>query len=225
MVFNASLLSYDDSLRNTILDYNVDLDPLKAADSLFVWQSIGNYSLTGFEMTLRRNSLKYLVNYYLPSGLFVIVSWVGGQRNWIFSSVEMIIFWPKNFQAGFLIPPEIVPGRMTLLVTIFLVLINIFNNVTSNSPNVEGLTAISSKIGEVSHMVTWVTTLFILSLDHHLHPLRVWRLGWLRRAPAQEKQTHEEWSHQRKVKSNCFCCRLMCIAVIAHIAHCNKILS
>ena len=45
---------------------------------------------------------------------------------------------------SFLIPPEIVPGRMTLLVTIFLVLINIFNNVTSNSPNVEGLTAISS---------------------------------------------------------------------------------
>ena len=77
MKFNASLLSYDDSLRNTILDYNVALDPLKPEDSLFIWQSIGNYSLTGFEMTLRRNSLKYLVNYYLPSGLFVVVSWVG----------------------------------------------------------------------------------------------------------------------------------------------------
>ena len=33
---------------------------------------------------------------------------------------------------------------MTLLVTLFLVLINIFNNITSNSPNVEGLTAISA---------------------------------------------------------------------------------
>ena len=76
MIFNASLLSYDDSLRNTILDYNVILDHLKPKDSLFIWQSIGNYSLTGFEMTLRRNSLKYLVNYYLPSGLFVVVSWV-----------------------------------------------------------------------------------------------------------------------------------------------------
>ena len=89
MVFNASLLSYDDSLRNTILDYNVDLDPLKAADSLFVWQSIGNYSLTGFEMTLRRNSLKYLVNYYLPSGLFVIVSWVS-------ADIEIGYFLGKN---------------------------------------------------------------------------------------------------------------------------------
>ena len=33
---------------------------------------------------------------------------------------------------------------MTLLVTLFLVLINIFNNITSNSPNVEGLTSISA---------------------------------------------------------------------------------
>ncbi|XP_023343176.1 gamma-aminobutyric acid receptor subunit pi [Eurytemora carolleeae] len=123
MQFSTSLLSYDDTIRNTILDYTVVLNPLGEDDKLFVWQSIGNYSLAGYEMVLQRNSLKYLVNYYLPSGLFVLVSWV-----------------------SFLIPPEIVPGRMTLLVTIFLVLINIFNNVTSNSPNVEGLTAISTWI-------------------------------------------------------------------------------
>ena len=121
MKFSNNLLQYDDSLRNTILDYSVQLSELKPEDSLFIWQDIGNYSQTGYEMRLKRNSLKYLVNYYLPSGLFVLVSWV-----------------------GFLIPPEIVPGRMTLLVTLFLVLINIFNNITSNSPNVEGLTSISA---------------------------------------------------------------------------------
>ena len=33
-------------------------------------------------------------------------------------------------------------GRMTLLITLFLVLVNIFNNVTTNSPKAEGLTAI-----------------------------------------------------------------------------------
>jgi hypothetical protein len=33
-------------------------------------------------------------------------------------------------------------GRMALLVTVFLVLINIFNTITTNSPNAEGLTAI-----------------------------------------------------------------------------------
>ena len=45
----------------------------------------------------------------------------------------------------FLNPPhQVVPGRMALLVTLFLVLINIFNNVTNVSPNTEGMTAISS---------------------------------------------------------------------------------
>ncbi len=43
---------------------------------------------------------------YLPSCMFVVVSWV-----------------------SFLIKPEVVPGRMALLVTLFLVLINIFNSV------------------------------------------------------------------------------------------------
>jgi hypothetical protein len=40
--------------------------------------------------------------------MFVVVSWV-----------------------SFLIKPEVVPGRMALLVTLFLVLINIFNSVRS----------------------------------------------------------------------------------------------
>ena len=72
-------------------------------------------------MKLSRNMHKYLYIYYLPSGLFVVVSWV-----------------------SFLIPPEVVPGRMAMLITLFLVLINIFNIVTSNSPNVEGMTAIAA---------------------------------------------------------------------------------
>ena len=81
-----------------------------------------NTNLTaGVEMKLKRNMMKYLYIYYLPSGLFVVVSWV-----------------------GFLIPPEVVPGRMAMLITLFLVLINIFNTVTSNSPNVEGMTAIAA---------------------------------------------------------------------------------
>ena len=50
--------------------------------------------------------MQYLVQVYLPSCMFVVVSWV-----------------------SFLIKPEVVPGRMALLVTLFLVLINIFNSV------------------------------------------------------------------------------------------------
>ena len=55
----------------------------------------GNYSVAGFELTLRRKVSHYIITYYLPSGMFVIVSWI-----------------------SFLVPPEIVPGRMTLLVII-----------------------------------------------------------------------------------------------------------
>ena len=55
--------------------------------------------------------------------MFVIVSWI-----------------------SFLVPPESVPGRMTILVTVFLVLVNIFNSITSNIPRADGLTAIESFI-------------------------------------------------------------------------------
>ena len=63
--------------------------------------------MAGFELTLQRKVSHYIITYYLPSGMFVIVSWI-----------------------SFLVPPEIVPGRMTLLVTVFLVLVNIFNSIT-----------------------------------------------------------------------------------------------
>ena len=39
---------------------------------------------------------------------------------------------------------DVIPGRMALLVTLFLVLVNIFNNVTTNTPKAEGLTAIEA---------------------------------------------------------------------------------
>ena len=65
---------------------------------------LGNFSITGIEIVFARHRLKYLYVYYLPSGLFVVVSW-----------------------ASFLVPPEIIPGRMAMLITLFLVLTNIFN--------------------------------------------------------------------------------------------------
>ena len=40
--------------------------------------------------------------------------------------------------------PPLFPGRMALLVTLFLVLVNIFNSVTANAPKAEGLTAVET---------------------------------------------------------------------------------
>ena len=41
------------------------------------------------------------------------------------------------FYISFLINPEVIPGRMTMLVTLFLVLINVHNTIQTNSPKVK----------------------------------------------------------------------------------------
>ena len=82
----------------------------------FLSLTSGNYSVAGFELTLSRKMMHYIVTCYLPSGMFVVVSWI-----------------------SFLVPPDIVPGRMALLVTVFLVLINIFNTITTNIPKADGM--------------------------------------------------------------------------------------
>ena len=53
--------------------------------------------------------------YACVPGLFVVVSWI-----------------------SFVVPPDVIPGRMALLITLFLVLVNIFNTVTTNTPKAEG---------------------------------------------------------------------------------------
>ena len=63
---------------------------------------LGNYSVTGFEMILTRRMSHYMITYYLPSSLFVVVSWT-----------------------SFLIPSDDIQGRMALLVTLFLVLVRL----------------------------------------------------------------------------------------------------
>ncbi|CAB4056186.1 unnamed protein product [Lepeophtheirus salmonis] len=132
MRFAETLLTFDPTLRNTILDYSMSMDLLREEDRILEYGALGNYSITGIEINFIRHKLKYLYVYYLPSGLFVVVSW-----------------------ASFLIPPEIVPGRMAMLITLFLVLINIFNIVTTNSPNVEGMTAIAAWMIGCIFFVFW----------------------------------------------------------------------
>ena len=73
--------------RSIVLDYDITINKLREADRIFVGGSLGNYSLAGFEMILRRHVSHYIINYYLPSGLFVVVSWI-----------------------SFLVPADIIPG-------------------------------------------------------------------------------------------------------------------
>ena len=78
-------------------------------------------SLTTFHQVTRHFYKTYFQRFIIVAGLFVIVSWI-----------------------SFLIPMDVIPGRMALLVTLFLVLVNIFNTVTTNTPKAEGLTAIEA---------------------------------------------------------------------------------
>ena len=107
--FHIIFVSLSQSLRNT--------------PSHLLSHISGNYSVTGFELTLRRKMAFYIITYYFPTGMFVIVSWI-----------------------SFLVPPESVPGRMTILVTVFLCLVNIFNSITNKIPKADGLTAIEAFI-------------------------------------------------------------------------------
>ena len=103
MMFDVSTLGYIQKTQSIILDYDIKIKNLKTQDKIFDAGALGQFSLAGFEMvspavnniliptpffqTLKRHFMSYIITYYLPSGLFVAVSWI-----------------------SFLIPPDIVPG-------------------------------------------------------------------------------------------------------------------
>ena len=68
-------------------------------------------NLSGFLVVLARNPSPFYINTYLPTGLLTIISFI-----------------------GFVIPVDLVPGRMALLVTIFLMLVNISSTEKSRGP-------------------------------------------------------------------------------------------
>ncbi|XP_052873845.1 glycine receptor subunit alpha-2-like [Anopheles cruzii] len=81
-------------------------------ESQIVNYSDDNHSSARLEITLSREVKSYLLENYLPSTLFVSISW-----------------------GSFVVVPEIVPGRMVLLVTTLLSLITMFDTVRNNSPD------------------------------------------------------------------------------------------
>ena len=155
---------------------------------------LGNLSLTGFNVHISRHYSKYLIVYYLPSSLFVLVSWTSFiippqvaffafcfctffpfltasliPQWWSWVPRILLVFFSLNRRGGglasywkitikaylfllfmpclnershcfFLIESfnyQIVAGRMGMLITILLCLINIFNVVNYNSPSVK----------------------------------------------------------------------------------------
>ncbi len=88
---------------------------------------------------LTRKKHQLLFQVYLPCVLFVCVSW-----------------------SSFLIRPDVVPGRMALLVTLFLVLVNIFNTVSSRAPIPTGNTLNAMD----TYLVTSIVMVFLALLEY-----------------------------------------------------------
>ena len=61
----VALLDYAVRLSNLTMNYREDLQPEPA-----------NYSVAGFELHLHRHFLPLMLNYYLPTSLFVCSSWI-----------------------------------------------------------------------------------------------------------------------------------------------------
>ncbi len=76
--------------------------------------------MTGFHIEVSRLLLPYVLNGYLPTALLVMSSWI-----------------------SFLVSADMVPGRMALLVTLLLMLINISGQASAVSPTRNKLDALS----------------------------------------------------------------------------------
>ena len=77
-LYNALKL-FDDICYDN--EYLINLKLLQKIKQVVAWDSFDfashkNYTNGGFELIMKRHKLKYIINYYLPSGLFVVVSWV-----------------------------------------------------------------------------------------------------------------------------------------------------
>ncbi|XP_035706312.1 gamma-aminobutyric acid receptor subunit rho-2 isoform X2 [Folsomia candida] len=97
-------------------NFDVALD---TTQNFMVNTSSGSYSGIRFTILLRRKLSYHLIQTYLPSTLFIIVSWL-----------------------SFLVPPESVPGRMALCMTTLLTLTAMFSAVRQNTPNVSYVKAL-----------------------------------------------------------------------------------
>ena len=109
ITFDLTRLNMFNTTSNYNLEYSHKAKPMEVNISSFGYDS--QFSAVGFKLILKRYFNKHFLNYYVPSSTFVVVSW-----------------------ASFIIPPDVIPGRMGLLITLLLVLVNLFGTVISTQP-------------------------------------------------------------------------------------------
>ena len=105
-------LDIEPTATEKIANFEVTFDSL--VNETIVFKTFYNkHSVAGFKIRLKRRSHPILINTYLPCMMLLLISFI-----------------------GFFIPVEMIPGRMALLVTIFLMLVNISSSEKTDGPNV-----------------------------------------------------------------------------------------
>ena len=103
--------------KQPMLHHFVGIEPLSLNER--VYHMYGeDWATCGFNIKLQRTKIQNFFEVFLTCSLLVIISWI-----------------------SFIIRPEVVPGRMGLLVTILLVLINIFIGIKNKAPISSNLNA------------------------------------------------------------------------------------
>ncbi len=125
-------------LRQRNLQHRISFADLHQNETVIHLES-GKYAACGFRVLIDRKRHQMIYQIYLPCFLFVCVSWV-----------------------SFVVRPEVVPGRMALLVTLILVLVNIFNTVRSTSPIPSGSTLNAIDF----YLVTSIVMVFLALLEY-----------------------------------------------------------
>ena len=123
IVFNAATTKRPDKklVKEKVREYEVKVEYLEANDTIIIDGSLSfsnissMYSVVGLKITFANLYWKYIWVYYLPTSMFTVTSWV-----------------------SFLLPPTSYPSRTSLLVTVFLCQIGLFNAVIRDTPNQDG---------------------------------------------------------------------------------------
>ena len=87
LIFADEFIPVKEEAVRSILDYEIEIYALSNEDKQYSALNM-NYSVAGFKLVLARKMSFYVVTYYLPSGLFVVVSWISFLVN-----PEVIIFY------------------------------------------------------------------------------------------------------------------------------------
>ena len=127
------------------------------------------YSVVGVKVILNRYYSQYILSYYFTSIILVSVSWI-----------------------SFMIPPEVVPGRMTLLITLLLVMVNLLGTIIRTQPPSNSSTLLVAWIIACIFHITAAVFAYAALLWNHRN--MIWRK--YRKNDTKEKANDNEQSEE-----------------------------